>query len=64
MDWYVHLDDKFKAFAYRAGAEIAWNKNDAIEVCTILDMNNYTVLGTDIWITTQGGANNTNPIRL
>ncbi|HTI44729.1 MAG TPA: hypothetical protein VL462_00025 [Candidatus Nitrosotalea sp.] len=55
LAWENLLPAHLKRLAYKAGAELAWKRSDAIEVLKFLSDNGYILLGIDIWLATQPG---------
>lgn len=55
MDWLNLLPLDLAQNGYRAGAEMAWSRADALRVVELLRANGYVVLGVDIWLPTQPG---------
>jgi hypothetical protein len=55
MEWLKLLPPELARVAYRAGAEAAWSRADAIRVVEFLKARGYVVLGVDIWLPTRPG---------
>lgn len=55
IKWEAVLPAELMKVAYRAGAEFAWRKKEAIEVLGYLLSGGYVVLGVDVWLATRPG---------
>jgi hypothetical protein len=55
MDWLAHIPSGPRERAYRAGNELAWSREDAIQVAEALNEKRFIVLGAGIWLPTTPG---------
>jgi hypothetical protein len=55
MDWYSVLTPELSKAAYKSDDEMAWPRQEAIRVATLLQKNGHVVIGVDIWLPTQPG---------
>jgi hypothetical protein len=56
MDWYGLLTLALMEAAYKAeNGEMAWSREDALAVASILQRNGYEIFGVDVWIPTTPG---------
>ena len=55
MEWIELLPKDLLASAYRANAEMAWRRQDAIRVIEILRSADYMILGLEVWLPTKPG---------
>ena len=56
MSWYDILPPDLKAVAYRAqSGELAWLREDALRVISILENSGHRIIGVDTWIPTNPG---------
>jgi hypothetical protein len=55
MEWYKLLTPHLKEIAYKANTEMAWKREDALKIVSILERNAYHVFGVDVWIATNPG---------
>jgi hypothetical protein len=55
MDWYRLVPEELLNSAYRTNLELAWPRQDAINIIDILENNKYTILGVDVWLATDPG---------
>jgi hypothetical protein len=53
--WAQSLPAALQARAYRAGAEHAWAREDALAVIAALAARGHTVIGVDVWLATDPG---------
>jgi hypothetical protein len=54
-DWTTLLPDYLRQRGYKSGSELAWAREDALQVAETLSNNGYSILGVDIWLATVPG---------
>jgi hypothetical protein len=55
MEWYKLLPRDLIGLAYKANDEMAWGREDALKVVSILERSSYDILGVDVWLPTKPG---------
>jgi len=53
--WYVLLPANLKDTAYSTGKELAWPKQEALQVINLLTANSYAVFVVEPWLPTKPG---------
>ena len=54
-DWLAHIPQRLQASAYRAGDELAWPREQAMQIAEVLKSRHFVVIGVDIWLPTIPG---------
>lgn len=54
-DWRSRLPEELIRRAFASGCELAWQRNDAINVVRLLQNQGYRVIDVEVWLATSPG---------